>query len=82
MVSPGNWEVKVEKSCCNDIWAFLNPGLHKVSNLVQWLTKKSNGWRKDQLNENEATISWFFLREINMAQEVFFVGGALYFNHG
>lgn len=52
-------KVMVEKSCCNDLWGFVSPVLHQISNLVQWLTKKSSEWGKDQLNENEATFMAF-----------------------
>lgn len=48
---------------------------------MQWLTKKSNGWGEDELNGNEATVLQVFLREMNVAEEVFFIDGALYFIH-
>lgn len=70
--SPGDWEVMVEKSCCNDSWRFANPVLHQISSLLQWLTKKSSEWGKDQLNENKATFMAFLWRNEYVSSSVFY----------
>lgn len=40
----------------------MNPVLQQISNLVQWLTKKSSDGGKYQLDENEATFMAFHWR--------------------
>lgn len=77
---PGNWEVMVEKSSCNDFWGFGNPVLYQVSNSVQWLTKKSNEWGKDQLNENEATFMAFPRRNYCVLRSVFYCWYPLFYS--
>lgn len=43
MVYAGNWEVKVEKSFCNDFRGFLNPGF-KLSAVFD--QEKQLGWER------------------------------------